>query len=94
MSTDASTVVNPHRWLALVVIADVGVASATLNTTQQIGGALGLALLNTVYVSAVSGYLASNPPALAVRRHANSAASSPATGSRSPSLVASSSWPR
>lgn len=43
---------------------DAGVASATLNTTQQIGGALGPALLNTVYVSAVGGYLTSNPPGL------------------------------
>jgi EmrB/QacA subfamily drug resistance transporter len=37
---------------------DAGVASAMLNTTQQIGGALGTALLNTLFASAVTGYLA------------------------------------
>jgi EmrB/QacA subfamily drug resistance transporter len=36
---------------------DAGVASAMLNTTQQIGGALGTALLNTLFASAVTGYL-------------------------------------
>ncbi|MFC5502952.1 MFS transporter [Lysinimonas soli] len=36
---------------------DVGVVSALLNTAQQIGGALGLALLNTVYAAAVASYL-------------------------------------
>jgi EmrB/QacA subfamily drug resistance transporter len=39
---------------------DTGVASAMLNTTQQIGGALGTALLNTLFASAVTGYLADN----------------------------------
>jgi Ca2+/Na+ antiporter len=29
--------------------------------SQQVGGALGTAVLNTVYVSAFAGYLASNP---------------------------------
>jgi EmrB/QacA subfamily drug resistance transporter len=37
---------------------DAGVASAMLNTTQQIGGALGTALLNTLFASAVTGYVA------------------------------------
>ena len=36
-----------------------GVASAALSTSQQIGAALGPALLNTLYVSAVTGYLTS-----------------------------------
>jgi EmrB/QacA subfamily drug resistance transporter len=36
---------------------DAGVASAMLNTSQQIGGALGTALLNTLFASAVTGYL-------------------------------------
>ncbi len=57
----------PVATIALSGIAarDAGVASATLNTTQQIGGALGPALLNTLYVSAVSSYVASNRPGLA-----------------------------
>ena len=40
---------------------DAGVASAMLNTSQQIGGALGTALLNTLYASAVTSYLATHP---------------------------------
>jgi MFS family permease len=45
--------------LALTRISehDAGVASAMLNTTQQIGGALGTALLNTLFASAVTGYV-------------------------------------
>ncbi|SOD63535.1 drug resistance transporter, EmrB/QacA subfamily [Streptomyces zhaozhouensis] len=38
---------------------DAGVASAMVNTAQQIGGAIGTALLNTIAASASSGYLAS-----------------------------------
>jgi EmrB/QacA subfamily drug resistance transporter len=37
---------------------DAGVASALVNTTQQVGGSLGTALLNTVAASAASTYLA------------------------------------
>ncbi|UED85819.1 MFS transporter [Streptomyces profundus] len=37
---------------------DAGVASAMVNTAQQIGGAVGTALLNTIAASATSGYLA------------------------------------
>ncbi len=44
---------------------DAGVASAMLNTTQQIGGSLGTALLNTLYASAVAGYLSSHAPTAA-----------------------------
>jgi hypothetical protein len=36
---------------------DAGVGSALLNTTQQIGGSLGTALLNTIYAGAVTSYL-------------------------------------
>ena len=36
---------------------DAGVASALLNTSQQIGGSLGTALLNTLYAGAVTAYL-------------------------------------
>ncbi len=38
--------------------ADAGVASATLNASQQVGGSLGTALLNTLYTSSVAGALA------------------------------------
>lgn len=39
---------------------DAGVASAVLNTAQQIGGALGTALLNTVAVTATASYFQAN----------------------------------
>lgn len=41
---------------------EAGVASATVNTSQQIGGSLGTALLNTVATSATSDYLADHLP--------------------------------
>jgi hypothetical protein len=40
--------------------ADAGVASATVNTGQQLGGSVGAALLNTIAASAATGYLASH----------------------------------
>jgi EmrB/QacA subfamily drug resistance transporter len=43
--------------------ADSGVASAMVNTTQQIGGSLGTALLNTVAATATASYLRVNGPA-------------------------------
>jgi EmrB/QacA subfamily drug resistance transporter len=36
---------------------DTGVASAVLNTSQQIGGSIGTALLNTLYTTAVANYV-------------------------------------
>jgi len=39
---------------------DTGVASATLNTSQQIGGSLGTALLNTVAATATTTFAAAN----------------------------------
>jgi hypothetical protein len=36
------------------------VASASVNTAQQLGGSVGVALLNTLAASAVSGYVASH----------------------------------
>jgi predicted MFS family arabinose efflux permease len=38
---------------------DAGVSSALVNTTQQVGGSLGTALLNTVAASATAAFLAS-----------------------------------
>jgi EmrB/QacA subfamily drug resistance transporter len=60
MSIGLALVFVPLSSLALkgVLNHDAGVASALLNTTQQIGGSLGTALLNTIYVSAVTGFLA------------------------------------
>jgi hypothetical protein len=39
---------------------DAGVASATLNTGQQVGGSIGTSLLNTVFAGAVAHYLTSH----------------------------------
>jgi hypothetical protein len=39
-----------------VQMADQGVASATTNTTQQIGGSISTALLNTLAASAATNY--------------------------------------
>ncbi|MDQ1664038.1 MAG: hypothetical protein QOH75_69, partial [Actinomycetota bacterium] len=59
MSVGLAGVFIPASSTALVGVEhhDAGVASALLNTTQQIGGSLGTALLNTLYASAVTGYL-------------------------------------
>jgi EmrB/QacA subfamily drug resistance transporter len=53
-----------------VAPAEAGVASATLNTMQQIGGSLGTALLSTMSASAASGYVAGKQPTAAVVAHA------------------------
>jgi hypothetical protein len=43
--------------------ADAGAASAMVNASQQVGAAIGTALLNTIAVSATSAYLAIHPAA-------------------------------
>ncbi len=45
--------------------SDAGVASALVNTTQQVGGSLGIALLNTVAATATANYIVANGPASA-----------------------------
>src|SRR5215831_7182367 len=53
-----------------VTPADAGVASATLNTGQQIGGSIDTSLLNTIFASAVAHYLTSHlSPATLVHGH-------------------------
>jgi EmrB/QacA subfamily drug resistance transporter len=42
---------------------EAGIASAAVNASQQIGGSIGTALLNTVAASATAGYLAAHAPA-------------------------------
>jgi MFS family permease len=41
---------------------DAGVASATVNATQQVGGSIGVALLSTVAASAVSSFIGGARP--------------------------------
>jgi EmrB/QacA subfamily drug resistance transporter len=60
MSVGFALLLVPLSSLALAGVNadDAGVASAVLNSTQQIGGSLGTSLLNTFYASAVSSYVA------------------------------------
>ncbi|MCW2912220.1 MAG: transporter [Actinomycetia bacterium] len=56
---------------------DAGVASAMVNTSQQVGGAIGTALLNTIAASAVTSWITSHAaeaPALGKVAFANQAA--------------------
>ncbi|MCW2538434.1 MAG: transporter [Frankiales bacterium] len=59
ISIGLALVLVPLSSLALTGVSDndAGVASAVLNSTQQIGGSLGTSLLNTFYASAVSSYV-------------------------------------
>ncbi len=42
---------------------EAGIASAMVNTSQQIGGSVGTSLLSTIYATAVASYLTSHPHA-------------------------------
>jgi EmrB/QacA subfamily drug resistance transporter len=44
-----------------VARTDAGVASASLNTMQQVGGSIGTALLSTIAAHATTGYLSDHP---------------------------------
>ena len=70
MSVGLAGVFIPAASTSLVGVGshDAGVASAVLNTSQQIGGSLGTALLNTIFAGAVTAYFADNPPASPRRR--------------------------
>jgi EmrB/QacA subfamily drug resistance transporter len=67
MAVGMALVFVPLGNTALTGVAnhDAGVASAMVNTTQQIGGSLGVALLNTVFTNATTGYLKAHGPASA-----------------------------
>lgn len=56
LSIGMACVFVPASSLALLDVGehDAGVASAVLNTSQQIGGSLGTALLNTLFAGAVT----------------------------------------
>jgi len=60
----------PMSSTALIGVdpGDAGVASALLNTTQQVGGALGTAFLNTVAAAAATTYLATRAKTTSVTR--------------------------
>jgi len=54
----------PLSSLALIGVPehDAGAASAALNATQQVGGSLGTALLNTIATTAIAAYVADHVP--------------------------------
>jgi len=64
MSVGLAGVFIPAASTSLVGVEshDAGVASAVLNTSQQIGGSLGTALLNTLFAGAVTAYFVDHPP--------------------------------
>jgi EmrB/QacA subfamily drug resistance transporter len=64
MSVGVGFVFVPLSSTALIGVGnhDAGVASALVNTTQQIGGSLGTALLNTIATSATAAFIAANGP--------------------------------
>jgi predicted MFS family arabinose efflux permease len=49
-----------------VAPADAGVASATVNASQQVGGSVGVALLSTLAASAVTSYISGAHPTAAL----------------------------
>jgi hypothetical protein len=53
----------PTFSAATLGVADneAGIASAMVNTSQQIGGSIGTSLLSTIYATAVTSYLTSHP---------------------------------
>jgi len=61
-SVGMAAVFIPASSTALVGVGshDAGVASALLNTSQQVGGSLGTALLNTLFAGAVTSFVADN----------------------------------
>ena len=62
MSSGMALVFIPLTSTSLNAVSnhDTGVASAMLNTSQQVGGSLGTALLNTVAATATTTFAAAN----------------------------------
>lgn len=62
MSLGLGLVFVPLTNVSLIGVrsGDAGVASAMVNATQQVGGSIGTALLNTIFISTSSGYLATH----------------------------------
>lgn len=67
MSFGMAATFVPAASTALVGVEerDSGIASAVLNTAQQVGGSLGLALLTTIFASSLTGWYEDNGARLA-----------------------------
>ena len=50
--------------------SDAGVASAMVNTSQQVGGSIGTAVLSTLSASAVTAFVAGKAPTAAIAAQA------------------------
>jgi len=72
VSFGMGTAFVPMSSTALIGVdpKDAGVASALVNTTQQVGSSLGTALLNTIAASAAATYLAGHVHSLGEARQA------------------------
>jgi hypothetical protein len=72
--------------------SEAGVASAMVNTSQQVGGSVGTSLLSTIFASAVASYTAvtSTPPAWPTPRQFT--ATPRPSGGRSESSPSASFW--
>jgi len=64
MGLGLGLVFAPAMSIATVGVArhEAGIASAMVNTMQQVGGSVGTALLSTLFASAVSDFIADNGP--------------------------------
>jgi hypothetical protein len=72
--------------LSKVDDTDAGVASSLLNTGQQVGGSIGLAVLGTVAWSAVANSVKSQAPAAAATAKAAAAAGHPLSAAKAAAL--------
>jgi EmrB/QacA subfamily drug resistance transporter len=72
--------------LSKVDDSDAGVASSLLNTGQQVGGSIGLAVLGTVAWSAVANSIKSQAPAAAATAKAAAAAGHPLSKAKAAAL--------
>jgi EmrB/QacA subfamily drug resistance transporter len=90
MSLGMGMVFVPVNNTALTGVssADAGVASALINTTQQIGGSIGTALLNTIATSVTATYLVTHGIAGGVAKAASTAVAGSAAGTRTAATVA------
>ena len=63
ISIGMGIVFGPLTNTALVGVGDhdAGVASALVNTAQQVGGSIGISVLNTIAITATTSFFAANP---------------------------------
>ena len=72
----------PAFSTATLGVADheAGIASAMVNTSQQVGGSVGTALLSTLFASATASYASTHTPGRNIQQLAASTATRPRSG--------------